>query len=364
MKMRKVMAVGLAATMAFGLAACGGSKNESTNGGSNSSSAKSNATASKGFDISQIVKAEKGSGKDVGDITLVMSQRDEWLSTLEEGAKLAADYLGVKLSTQDSQSDTSKQIQFVQTAATAGQKVCIVNMVDPTTAESIIDAAGGMKVVFVNRVPSDTTVLNENAVYVGSDENTSGKFQGDWLAKYFKDKGKTSIKYILLNGILGQTSTTLRTESVLKALKDNGIDAKEASAPLACDYDRATAQDQITPLLTSGTEFDCIISNNDAMALGAIEACETNGVDIDFPIVGIDASADGRQAVKDGKLSMSVFQDPHGQGGAALVAAINLVNGNKLNDGTNFEVDKENGHILWVPFEEVNSENVAEYDNR
>ena len=260
--------------------------------------------------------------------------------------------LGVNLVTQDANSDQNKVVQYVQTAAADGQKAVIVNVVDPTACGSVIEAAGDMKVVFVNRVPDDTSILNENAVYVGSDEHTSGKFQGD-------------IKYILLNGIIGQTSTTLRTESVLKALADGGINATETTAPLAAMYDRNKAIDMITPVLSDKSkEFDCIISNNDAMALGAIEAAKNAGLDpSSFPIVGIDATADGRQAIKDGTLAMSVFQDPNGQGGGAVQAAVNLINGDALNANTSFDVD-ETGFILWVPFEEVTPDNVADYDNR
>ena len=147
--------------------------------------------------------------------------------------------------------------------------------------------------LFRSRYPSDPSVLNANAVYVGSDEMTSGKFQGEFLSEYFKAQGKTEIKYILLNGIIGQTSTTNRTLSVKKALEDGGITAVEASAPLACDYDRATAMDMISPLVDT-IEYDCIISNNDAMAMGAIEAMKSKGLDpTSIPIVGIDASTDG-----------------------------------------------------------------------
>ena len=121
---------------------------------------------------------------------------------------------------------------------------------------------------------------------------------------------------------------------------------------------------QMTNILADKSkEFDCIISNNDSMALGAIEACKTAGVEINFPIVGIDATADGRDAIKNGELAMSVFQDPNGQGGGAVQAAVNLINGAALNEGTDFEVD-ETGFILWVPFEEVTPDNVADYDNR
>lgn len=328
--MKKITALGLTAVMALGMA----------------------------------VTVTADDAEDVGKITLVMAQRDEFLSALEAGCQAKADELGIQLVPQDANQDQNKQIQYVEAAAADGQKAVIVNVVDPTACQSIIEAAGDMKVVFVNRVPDDTSILNENAVYVGSDEHTSGKFQGDFLAEYFKEQGKDEIKYILLNGIIGQTSTTLRTESVLKALEDGGIKAEEATAPLAAKYDRTEAMNMISPLLTS-IDYDCIISNNDAMALGAIEACKNNGVDpTTFPIVGIDATADGRQAIKDGEMAMSVFQDPNGQGAGAVQAAVNLIKGDAINAGTDFEIDEETGFIVWVPFEAVTPDNVADYDNR
>ena len=343
-KMKLFATLAVTAAMVLGLAACGGG-----------SSAAPAATDS----------GSTGGGAAAGGekITLIMSQRDEFLSSLEAGAKKAAGELGVNLVTQDANQDESKQIQYVQAAAADGQKAIIVNPINPSACQSIIDAAGDMKVVFVNRVPDDTSILNENAVYVGSDEHTSGKFQGDFLAKYFNEKGQKDIKYILLRGIEGQTSTTLRSESVLQALADNGINATETYAK-SCLYDRTEALNQMGNILADASkEFDCIICNNDSMALGAIEACTQAGKTIDFPIVGIDATADGRQAIKDGTLAMSVFQDPNGQGGGAVAAALNLINGNALNEGTGFEVD-ETGFILWVPFEEVTPDNVADYDNR
>lgn len=336
MKFKKVLSVFLAILCIMSLAACGGDK---------SGDAASDS-------------AESGNK----NITLVLSQRDEWLSTLVDAAEAAATERGYKMNTVDCISDASKAIQFVQTARNAGEEAIVINVVDPAQATALLEAAGDMKVVFVNRTPDDMGLLNENAVYVGSNEMTSGAFQGEALAKYFKDKGQTEIKYILLNGILGQTSTTNRTASVLKALEDNGITATEASAPLVCDYDRANAMDQISPLLTAGVEFDCIISNNDAMALGAIEAMKAIGMDpSSVPIVGIDCTADGAAAVASGEMYMTVFQNAKGQGNGAMQAAINLLDGKPINEGTAYEVDSENPYIVWVPFEPVDSSNVSDY---
>lgn len=335
MKCKKLLAVLLAALCAMSLTACGGS--------SSSTSSSDSSDGNK-------------------NITLVLALRDEWLSVLADGCESAAKARGYSMNTVDCNNDASKAIQFVQTARNAGEEAIIINVVDPAQATALIEAAGDMKVVFVNRTPDDMGLLNDNIVYVGSNEMTSGAFQGEALAEYFKEKGKTEIKYILLNGTLGQTSTTNRTASVLQALADNGITATEASAPLVCEFDRATAMDQISPLLTAGVEFDCIISNNDAMALGAIEAMKAVGMDpASVPIVGIDCTADGAAAVASGEMYMTVFQNAEGQGNGAMQAAINLLNGAPINEGTDFEIDSENPHIVWIPFEPVDSDNVSDY---
>ncbi len=260
------------------------------------------------------------------------------------------------------QNDTGKMLQFIESAKNAGDDAVLINLVDAATAQQCIEAAGDMKVVFVNRAPSDTSVLEAGkSVAVVSNENTSGYYQGEFLANYFKDKGKTEIKYLMLQGTLGLVHTEQRSASVLKALEDNGIKATQAAAPLVADYDRANAMDMISPLL-GNTEFDCIIANNDAMALGAVEALKAKGMDpTSIPIVGIDATVDGIQAIKDGTLAMTVFQDANGQGYGAVKAAVNLIEGKAINDGTNYETD-ETGNICWVPFEPVTPDNVADYE--
>ena len=296
-------------------------------------------------------------------IYMILSHRDEFQSSLESGAKEAAEEIGVNLITQDANMDETKQIQYVLMSAADGQKAIIVNPVNPANCQAIIDAAGDMKVIFVSRIPEDISLLNENAVYVGSDDTYSGELQGQFLTYYFKAMGKSDIKYVLLRGIEGQTSTTIRSESVLQAMADHGINATEAYAK-SCFYDRYKAQEEMEKILSDPSiEFDCIICNNDDMALGAIEACNVCGKEIDFPIVGIDASTDGREAIKDGTLAMSVFQDGKGQGSGAVYAAMNLLNGEALNYGIAFEVD-DSGYILWVPSELVTPDNVADYDYR
>ncbi|MGI6007493.1 MAG: substrate-binding domain-containing protein [Ruminococcus sp.] len=351
---KRVLASLLAGCMVLGsLTACGGGS------GTDTSAETSEAEASaEEADVS----AEDGASSENQKVTMILSVRDEWLSEMESGALEAAEEMGIDLTTQDAQNDTSKMLQFIETARNDGQKAVIINMVDPETGQECIDAAGDMKVVFVNRYPTDLSLLNENAVYVGSDENQAGDLQAEYLAEYFEKQGKTDIKYILLSGNYGLTATTLRTESVLNGLKERGINAEEATAPLVADYDRATAQDMISPVLTT-IDYDCIISNNDSMALGAVEAMTAAGLDpSSVPIVGIDASTDGRKSIADGQMAMSAFQNAVGQGSTAVLAAKNLIEGKPANEGSEFDVDPDNEYITWVPFERVDASNVAEYN--
>ena len=310
--------------------------------------------------------AAGGSGAASGDdgklkMTLIMALRDEFLSALEGGCKDAATKAGVELTTQDAQNDTGKMLQYIETARNNGEDAVIINIVDPETAQQCIEAAGDMKVVFVNRAPSDTSVLNDNAKFVGSNEMTSGGYQGEFLAKYFNEKGQKDVKYLMLQGTLGLVHTEQRSASVIEQMKAGGLNPIEAAAPLVADYDRANAMDMISPLVDT-VEYDCIIANNDAMALGAVEALKAKGMDpTKVPIVGIDATVDGVEAVKNGELAMTVFQDPNGQGYGAVMAAKNMIEGKAITEGTDYETD-ETGNIVWVPFEPVYPENVADYE--
>ena len=102
--------------------------------------------------------------------------------------------------------------------------------------------------------------------------------------------------------------------------------------------------------LTAGVEFDAVISNNDEMAIGAIQVLKSTGIDMDDVVVaGIDATPDGLAAMETGDLDITVFQNARKQGALAVEAAVALAKG-----------DKVDRHI-WVPFELVTPQNMTEY---
>ena len=307
--------------------------------------------------------AEGGESADAGKtLTLCLSTRDEWLSTLADAAIAEGEALGYEVIVQDCQNDVNKQLQYVETVRNSGAEVVIVNLVNYELAQEVIDAAGDMSVVFVNRMPTDPSLMDANHVYVGSDEGEAGYLQSEYLANYFKEKGQTDVSYILLSGDLGMPSTIKRTEYAIQGLKDAGLNATAATADLVCEWSREVAVDRLAPVLTQGVEFDCIIANNDAMALGAVEALEAAGIDpSSLPIVGIDATVDALEAIESGTMAMSAFQNADGQGSNAVRAAVNLIEGKPFNEGGDFELAADNEFAMYVPFEAVTRDNVADY---
>ena len=110
------------------------------------------------------------------------------------------------------------------------------------------------------------------------------------------------------------------------------------------------AQNLMTNWLSKGLKFDAVVSNNDEMAIGAIQAMKAAGVDTKKAIVGgVDATQDALASMKAGDLKVTVFQNAAGQGKGAVDAALALAAGKT--------VEKK----VYIPFELVTPANIANY---
>lgn len=295
--------------------------------------------------------------KDPYKMAYVATTRDEYLGLLEDAVMESAAERGVDMEVFYAGADSMRMIDCVTAAKSKGKDAVLVNLNAAEDGKACIEAAGDMKVVFVNRVPDTYDILNENAAVVASDEKISGKYQGEFLADYFKKAGKTEVSYVLLRGTGGLVHTTLRTEGAVNALKKAGINVKEA-AVVDGGYDRNTTKEQMDRVLP-GLEFDCVISNNDGMALGALTAMKDAGIDpASVPVVGIDATEDGKEAIRSGEMAMTVFQSAKGQADGSVAAAINMLDGKDVAEGTNCDKSSESPYVLYYPFVPVTAENV------
>ncbi|MDO5702244.1 MAG: sugar ABC transporter substrate-binding protein [Lachnospiraceae bacterium] len=258
-----------------------------------------------------------------GKVGICLPTRDQYWTTFETslGQNLEAEgYEYQTVVAGDQGEEVSTQISQVQTFNNNGFDAVVIGMATGGSGNDFMQNVGDMKTVFFNRAVEDGVTDGTQSVYIGMAEYDAGHAQGEWLANYFKEQGKTELKGMMFMGVLGQDAVTNRTQGAKDALEENGITVDWVFEQTG-EWDRTKAMNLFTQFAGTGAEFDFVCSNNDEMALGVVEACSAMNMDITFPIVGVDATEVGCNAVKNGTMAMTVNQDPKGQS-VVVVAAI------------------------------------------
>ncbi|RKD28685.1 galactose ABC transporter substrate-binding protein [Lacrimispora algidixylanolytica] len=343
--LKKVLAVGLASAMVFSMAGCGGSGTKGTTAASEATTAadtkKDESTAET---TAKAVKDAVGgdlAGKKVG---ISIYKFDDNFMTLyrTELQRYLTEDLGFKKENvviQDGKGDQAEQTNQIQNFITQKYDVLILNLVQASSAPEITDMckAAGIPVVYINREP-DTEEEQRwkdekiNATYVGCDARQSGTYQGEEILET-SNKGDINgdgvINYIMIQGDPENVDAQYRTEFSVKALTESGAKVKELLKQRG-DWDQAKAQQIAQDALTQyGDQIEVIFCNNDAMALGALQAIEAAGrtVNKDIYLVGVDALTEAVQNVIDGKQTGTVFNDHFSQAKTASDMAAKLLQG-------------------------------------
>ncbi|MCW0315914.1 D-threitol-binding protein [Pantoea ananatis] len=248
---------------------------------------------------------------------------------------------GVKGQVEDAKGDVAQQLQQVQNFIGQGVDAIIVAPVDTNAVKPIIDQAAkaGVALVFVNRKPQ--AQLGDKMAFVGSDSELAGRLQMEALAKATNGKGNVAI----LLGDLANESTRERTKGV-EAVVAKYPNIKVVQKQTA-KFSRNDAVDVVSNWMTAGDDINAIASNNDEMAIGAIQALGKN--DKHILVAGVDGTPDALQMIKNGKMVASVFQDGKGQGEGAVQTAIKLANGEKVQK------------IVDIPFQLITKDNYTKY---
>lgn len=296
------------------------------------------------------------SGNNDIKIFFTVCEDSDWYKDWAEMAKQRAKEDGVQMDIDYAEKSIEKQDEQIKNAVADGYNVIMCSPVSPEVASELKSAAGDVPIVFVNNAPDDRKLVADHDIYVASDENTAGEFQAEYILKQFADKDEINV--VLLKGSKGSSGTAGRTNGVKEALKASGKKINYVFEDYA-DFNPDRAKEIYSTFLKNNVQVDCIACNNDNMALGAIAACEEAKIDVSsIVILGVDASADGCQAIADGKMDFTVFQNTKGQARAATEAAMELARGKSIRE---LEGAAGDGKYIWIPFEKVDSSNVTQY---
>ena len=306
----------------------------------------------------------------VGVITY--SQDDPFINGLTDELKVQLKAMENKqrriiVSTKSGNDDQQEQNEKVEEMIDAGCDVLCINLVDRTAPSRIVRMARNedIPVIFFNREPVREDLMQwEKLYYVGCDAEQSGIMQGEIAAEYINshpevDKNEDGkIQYVLLEGEAGHQDAISRTEYSVKTLMKNDVILEKLSYQLA-DWNRGQAENRMNRLISQyGKEIELVISNNDEMALGAVEAYRTVGyAREDWPVIfGIDGLEDALKAVKAGEMQGSILNDSVDQAKEMAKMAV------KLFEGEDF--DQENlkeGRYYFSEYQKVDSSNIDEY---
>ena len=282
-------------------------------------------------------------------IGLGMPDRDAWLSLLEIAAMDRAAELGADMVAFEADNDINLQISQVQSFVTQEFDAMVIRLVAAANGDVVLEAAEHVPVVFAGRLPDEAFNQPGQVHFVGVDELEAGLLQAQFAADYFETNhpGKTDISYILIRGRLDHPGAIYRTLGFRQGMEARGFTLNNVVDQPAY-WDRANAMDIVQTFLGTGIPFDIIVSNNDEMALGAIEALRAVDM-MHIPVIGVDATPHGVNSILAGELAASIFQDAEALGRITTEKAVALANG---------EIPETH---TWIPFVLVTAENAAEF---
>ncbi len=292
-----------------------------------------------------------GSGVKVYFSTLTL---DDFKELIMNSVKDAGTKSGVQVDLGSPCATVDEQVAQIREASSKGYDAIICNPVDPETALQLEVTAGDIPILFTNSQPDVAYLKPDKYMYVGSYEMDAGAMQ----AKYVWEKlGKpSSINIALFQGQPGHPAAIGRTKAVKKFFKENGVKANFVFNDTAY-WDTQKAADEFKLFVKTNRSYDCVICNNDSMALGVIQAMEELGIDYTkIPVAGVDATADGCRSILDGKMQFTVYQSAVDQGKSCIETAVALA---KKGTAKNVQYVTEDGLFVLVPFSPVDKANAS-----
>ena len=272
-------------------------------------------------------------------MTLYRQEIEAYFKTLE------TDTVKYNITMVDSKNDRAEQTNQIDTFITQGMDVIILNLVQTSSAEVLIDKVveAGIPCILINREPLgdngdesyEGIINNEKVCYVGADARQSGTYQGE-IVLALDDKGDVNgngkVDYVMIIGDPENPDAQYRTEFSIKALTDAGVEVNCLVSNVG-NWDQTKGQEIAAAALAQfGDEIDVIFCNNDGMALGAAAAIEAAGrvVGEDIYLLGVDALDECQEMVQAGTMTGTVLNDHIGQSHAAVDAAVAALNGEAL----------------------------------
>lgn len=271
----------------------------------------------------------------------LLNLSNEFIVMLNRAMDRRAHELGVRLVVNDAERSAETQVQQVESFIAQKVDAIILNPCEVEASSPAVEKAlaAGIPVINVNSETRATPTA-----FVGSRDEEAGRIAMNYIAQRLGGKGNV----VMMHGFMGQAAQIKRDQGAREVLAQNpGL---HLLAEQTAEWDRAKGMSLMENWIQSyGDKINAVFAQNDEMAMGALIAIEHAGRKGKIVVVGVDAIADALQAVRDGRLDATVFQDAAGQGGAAVETAAKIIRHQAY--------EKQ----VLIPFQLVTRDNVAHF---
>src|SRR6266576_6811359 len=232
-----------------------------------------------------------------------------WRTANTESIKSEAAKRGIDLVFSDAQQKQENQIKALRSFIAQGVDVIAFSPVVETGWEPVLQEIKKAKIpVILSDRAVDVTDNSLYVTFIGADFIEEGRRAANWLVK--ASGGKAMIAERV--GTPGSAPAIDRKkgfEEVISKHPDMKIVKSQSG-----DFTRAKGKEVMESFLKSpeAKQINALFAHNDDMALGAIQAMEEAGIKPgqDIKIVSIDGVRGAFEAMKDGKLNVTVECNP------------------------------------------------------
>ena len=271
---------------------------------------------------------------------------------MDNAAQKWAEENGVKYKSYDGNNDAAAQLSQVETMIADGVDAIILNPQDADACSACVDAAdeAGIPIIGVN-----TMVNNDKlTAYVGSQDVSAGEDIMKYMIDYMK---KDAFNIVVIEGPMGQSAQLQRMEGIENVLKD--YPDIQILAKNTANWSRSEAMTLMeTWITTYGDDIDAVVSENDEMALGAVEAYrKSEYVPSEWPVIfGIDGLDSALEAVKSGEMQGTVYNDKEEQALEMARLSLEIFRGENV-----YRSQLKEGRYYVSQYQRVDSSNVDDF---
>lgn len=274
----------------------------------------------------------------------------------------------VKFTFYDSKSSQDLQNELIDNAIKGGTDLLFINLVDVNAAEVVLNKIKqyNLPVILYNREPIELYPIKSysKSIYIGTDPKEGGILQGKILIEEWNtnrqliDKNNDGImQYSVLSGGRENKEARGRFEYSIREVENAGIKTEELAFRVA-NFEKELATTTTESLFFRyGNNIEVINSNNDTMAIGAIEALQGFGYNKGdknrtITVVGFDGTPEARDLISKGFMAGTVIQSPYEMAETLYKVGMNLKFGKNPLEGTNYKFD-QSGVAIRIPYKGI-----------